>query len=408
MSFSYVTALFPTIPSTLLVSYEMSVHMHKRKLRKLVSDSLRAQGFHVHRDRIVPSATCKEGLRQLHSTALGHRVARAAPGLIHVESDLLGYIASGAELDPVRIKPRLVEVKSKSTEELLFRYACLHWSVPVSSGYGRRLRFLVMDEHNQKLMGIFGLGDPIFALRARDNWVGWNAEQRRARLQHVMDAFVLGAVPPYSFLLGGKLVAMLTTSEEVRSAFRRKYRGREALISGKQFDGRLALITTTSALGRSSLYNRIRFADRRGGERVLFHSVGYTSGSGDFHFANGLYREIYDYVEKNCAPSAKNERWGTGFRNRREIIRKCLAELGFSDRLAYHGVEREVYVAPLAKNTRQFLRGEHARLQWHHQTVDELFSYFRSRWLLPRAERDQRYREYDASAYRLWKDGDDQ
>jgi hypothetical protein len=37
-----------------------------------------------------------------------------------------------------------------------------------------------------------------------------------------MDAFVLGAVPPYSMLLGSKLVALLATTEEVARAFKRK------------------------------------------------------------------------------------------------------------------------------------------------------------------------------------------
>jgi hypothetical protein len=68
-----------------------------------------------------------------------------------------------------------------------------------------------------------------------------------------MDAFVLGAVPPYSSLLGGKLVAMLAASNEVRSAFKKKYSNQRSLIRRKKLDGRLALLITTSALGRSSL-----------------------------------------------------------------------------------------------------------------------------------------------------------
>ena len=81
----------------------------------------------------------------------------------------------------------------------------------------------------------------------------------RQRLRYVMDLFVLGVVPPYSFLLGGKLVALLATSNEVRTIFERKYAGRNALISHTQHNGTLALLTTTSALGRSSIYNRLTF-----------------------------------------------------------------------------------------------------------------------------------------------------
>ena len=49
------------------------------------------------------------------------------------------------------------------------------------------------------LLGVFALGDPVYNLRARDDLIGWNVEQRSARLYNVLDAFVLGAVPPYKF-----------------------------------------------------------------------------------------------------------------------------------------------------------------------------------------------------------------
>jgi hypothetical protein len=51
---------------------------------------------------------------------------------------------------------------------------------------------------------------------------------------------------------------MLCASDEVRGAFQQKYGEGESLITGAAADGRLALIATTSALGRSSIYNRLR------------------------------------------------------------------------------------------------------------------------------------------------------
>src|ERR671933_745688 len=100
----------------------------------------------------------------MHSIAVKHRIQKAKVRLSRSEPTLLLRFASGAEVVPERITPRLVEVLPDSEDELLFRYASLHWSIPVSSGYGRRLRFLVVDESNDKLMGIIGLGDPVFAI----------------------------------------------------------------------------------------------------------------------------------------------------------------------------------------------------------------------------------------------------
>ena len=102
----------------------------------------------------------------MHSLAVKHRVDCSKPALARLEPLLLVRFAAGSDVDPEKIVPRLVEVESNSQDELLFRYAKLHWSIPVSSGYGRRLRFLVVDEQNEKLMGVIGLGDPVFGLSA--------------------------------------------------------------------------------------------------------------------------------------------------------------------------------------------------------------------------------------------------
>lgn len=368
-------------------------------LRRRITRSLRQQGFRFRSGFLVPpDIKDKSKLRVLHQEAVKHNVIRSRRGLERRENRLLSYVASGEDVIPDRIYPRLVLVKPGSEDELLFRYTRLHWSIPVSAGYGRRLRFVVYDEANGKLIGIFGLGDPVFALGPRDRWIGWSHEARKKRLQCVMDLFVLGAIPPYSHLLCGKLVALLATSRTVREAFRRKYGGQRSYIGRKPLDGRLALLTTTSALGRSSLYNRLRYKDDR-----VFQSAGFTSGSGDFHFSNGFYGDLRQFALRHCNATAKHVLWGTGFRNRRELVRKTLPLLGLSKELMYHGVKREIFVAPLASNTAAFLCGDDQRLQHCDRTVEDLFRWFRGRWLLPRADRDKSYRSFDPEDYRLWR-----
>jgi hypothetical protein len=372
--------------------------MNKAKLRQKIIRSLRSQGFRLEHGKLLPpKRLSKDRIRQLHSVAVEHQTKRFRAGLDRYEDELISRIANGVEIDLNAFDPTLVEVHPDSADELLFRYARLHWSIPASAGYGRRLRFLVVDQSNEKLVGIIGLADPVFSLRGRDSWIGWDQKQRKTRLWHVMDAFVLGAVPPYSLLLGGKLVAMLAASEEVRRAFARKYGDSRSMIADRRTDGRLALITTTSALGKSSVYNRLRY-----GDRLMYEPVGFTQGSGDFHFSNGLYDSISTYAHRWCEPSAKREEWGSGFRNRREVVRKCLIKIGITTDWQYHGIRRQVFVIPLATNTRQFLRGEHERLLWYPQAASQLAEWFRDRWWLPRAERDNRYRTFDRESYRLW------
>jgi hypothetical protein len=256
-----------------------------------------------------------------------------------------------------------------------------------------------MDRQNQKLIGLIGLGDPVFNIGVRDRWIGWDIEARRQRLQQVMDAFVIGAVPPYSRLLMGKYVGMLLASREVHRAFSEKYGAHTSRIAKRELADRLALITTTSALGRSSIYNRLRFRGQR-----LFISAGFTEGYGEFHFTNGVYGAMARYAQSACLPTERNPMWGGGasFRNRREVIRKSLMSLGLTSELVYHGIKREFFVIPTASNAAAYLRGDHTRLRPTSYWSSQLFAEFRERWLLPRAERDDRYRDFKPESLRLW------
>jgi len=370
----------------------------KRMLRSRIVTSLRRQGFRVTDNRISPTHDLdKDRIRALHSDAVAHRREVAGRYLAKKEDSLIEWIADGASVSVEKIDPALVEVQPDTVEELVFRYAALHWQIPVSSGYGRRLRYLVVDQSNSKLIGIIGLGDPVFALAPRDQWIGWNAADRKQRLCHVVDAYALGAVPPYSHLLAGKLVALLATSVEVLSRFNAKYSGKEAIISGMEREGDVALITTTSALGRSSVYNRLKYQ-----EDTVYHRVGFTKGSGDFQFLNGMYDEIAEFAANTLSPTAKHDRWGTGFRNRREVVRKTLSAVGLTQDFLYHGIEREIFVAPTATNSREFLQGAECELQYLDRNASDLVCWYKTRWLFGRAERLQTFRTFQKDDYRLW------
>jgi Domain of unknown function (DUF4338) len=371
---------------------------HRRLLRGKIVKSLRRQGFRIRDGRIgLPDEMTKDQLRTLHSEAVKHKQLQASSALARKEDKLLSWIANGDEVEPSRIRPTMVEVHRGSFEEQLFRYTSLHWAIPVSPGYGRRLRYVVIDAHVNKLIGLIGLGDPVFALAPRDAWIGWTQQQRSTGLHHVVDAYVLGAIPPYSRLLCGKLVAMLAASREVSARFQEKYGDREALISGKRRSGEIAMLTTTSALGRSSIYNRLRF-----GDRLMYVPVGFTQGSGDFQFLNGLYEEMNDFATASLKPTAKNRSWGTGFRNRREVVRKCLDAAGLREGLLYHGVRREIFVVPLASNSAAYLRGEDNALSLYAGTVPDLIGWFSERWLRPRAATATDYKAFTRDSYRLW------
>jgi hypothetical protein len=339
----------------------------------------------------------KKRIRRLYQRHREER-ALATRSFVLARRDLVHRsFADGKTLNPSKIEPELCNVSSGSEEADLFRLATLLWSVPVSQGFGRRMRFLVRDRQNGCVIGVFGLADPVFNLTARDKWIGWGHELRAKRLVHVMDAFVVGAVPPYSNIIGGKLVAALMASNEVVRHHRAKYHGTSSIISDEVKPAKLVLLTTTSALGRSSLYNRLKVP---GG--ATFSPLGFTSGYGHFHVSGRLFEHLRKFLALAHHPYAKGHRFGMGPNWRLRVVRAALTDLGLhADSLLKHGLTREVYGIPLASNFRQFLLGTQLRARPLTLPVDDISSYCLDRWLLPRAAWDTTFRS--ATAGRLFQ-----
>ncbi len=366
-------------------------------LRGEILASLREQGFSLDKElRLQERTYTKEEIRGVHSHFRSEALLRERTFIKEWFPRLFPrYFASGGEVTPDKVKPIPVLV-SDNADELasLFRLASLWWSVPVSRGFGRRFRVVVLDESNGKLIGLLGLTDPVFNLRARDSWIGWDVRAREKRLRHIMDAYVLGAVPPYNRLLGAKLMALIAASDFLRDAFRRRYAGTRSIIKRRRFDGRLAMVTATSALGRSSIYNRLRF----NGEDA-FTRVGETEGYGHFHLANGTFKQLHAFLQAIGNSEIDRYDFGQGPNFRIRVVRVALERLGLPSALLRHGIRREVYVAPLAKNSVAFLKGEAKRLRWRSRPLEAVIAHWRDRWLLPRANRDPSYKEFDRNTW---------
>jgi hypothetical protein len=223
----------------------------------------------------------KEIVRNLHRSQRRERLAAAQPFLARALPRLLGNFASGDEIDPKKIQLSLIPVKSGTAEADLFRIATLTWSVPVSPGFGRRMRYLVWDEGHDRFAGVIALGDPVYNLSVRDKKIEWIVHDRAKRLVGILDAYVLGAVPPYSMLLVGKAIASLIRSKDVYDDFTRQYGSSVGVISKVEKKARLLAVTTTSSMGRSAVYNRLKL----GGEEY-FQRLGFTEGWGHFHITN--------------------------------------------------------------------------------------------------------------------------
>lgn len=358
------------------------------KLKRAIRRHFTRLGFERATDgTLVLPGTGKDVVRSLHS---GQRAEKLDAGRAFLERSaetLLPWFANGSEIEPASIRLRLVRVRSDTREADLFRLASLTWSVPVSVGFGRRLRYLVWDEAHQRIAGIIALGDPVFNLSVRDNLIGWTPQDRSERLVSLLDAYVMGAVPPYNALLAGKAIACLVRSTQVFDDFKRAYGKSTGIISGSRKNASLLAITTTSSMGRSSIYNRLALDGTK-----YFVPIGYTVGWGHFHITDRIFDDMREFLRLRGHRYADRHKYGEGPNWRMRTIRTALRELGINEALLRHGVQREVFLATLSTNALTMLKTGSGRPDLSTlRTVEEISDLALARWMLPRSERNKDY-----------------
>ena len=77
---------------------------------------------------------------------------------------------------------------------------------------GRNVKINVKDRKSGKLLGQISLASDVTSMRVRDNYIGWNKENKfkEGKLNHTTIASTIVCTQPLGYnFLGGKLVAMI-------------------------------------------------------------------------------------------------------------------------------------------------------------------------------------------------------
>lgn len=284
-------------------------------------------------------------------------------------------LANGYEALNSEIKP-FIEVCETVKQHRLFRILRYYWSSPYSEYVGRRIRLIIRDRAlpNKPVIGIAALGSPIIHIPERDDFIGWDKETRTRNLIYAMDAYVIGALPPYNHLLGGKLISYILASNEVRRIYKRKYRQQVTLIN-KRKSSELVGLFTTSLYGKSSQYNRLKYNDE-----LLYNPIGETKGFGTLHLTEetvALMRKLLEERGINIG-----NKFGDGPNWRMRIIRTIGDILNFdSNFLLSHSFKRKIYYIPLAKNSVEFLKGLERKPDYYDYPMKDLVNFWKERWL---------------------------
>jgi hypothetical protein len=226
-------------------------------------------------------------------------------------------------------------------------------------------------------------------------------EVRKAGLSsQVADVSVCGAVAPYNGLLGGKLVALLMASEEVRHAYRNRYAGQVSIISS-QMAGRalyrpaeLKALTTTSLYGNgSSQYNRLKL--RAENYPALDHDLAWqelakTAGYGTIHLGPTTVRVLREVSERMHGARRINHRFGEGASPRLRQIREAVEALGInSTSVLHHATPRILYGCELHPGAIDELVGMNPPTEDYGQPASVIASLWRQRWLTGRIQSDE-------------------
>ena len=129
------------------------------QLKRRVRRHLSKLGFQKEENgHLSPPSDEKSIVRSMHAL---QRISKLNANEEFISDNialLKDSLASGHEIDPSRIVLSLRRIDAGTPKSTLFRLASLSWSIPVSNGFGRRLRYLVWDEYHDRLAGLIALG----------------------------------------------------------------------------------------------------------------------------------------------------------------------------------------------------------------------------------------------------------
>jgi hypothetical protein len=219
---------------------------------------------------------------------------------------------------------------------------------------GRNVKINVKDRVSGKLLGQISLASDVTAMGVRDNYIGWSKDNKfvDGKLNNTTIASTIVCTQPLGYnFLGGKLIAMMTTTPEVRAYWKEKYKN--VLIA----------VGTTSLYGIHSQYNGI----------PLFKTLGESAGKISLKPDDKFYDPWHQWIKENhadwYAENITEERARNGAnmgydRNgpvsgiKQKILGKIFKECGIKATEYHHGFKRGVYFAMMYENGNEFLRNE--------------------------------------------------
>ena len=202
---------------------------------------------------------------------------------------------------------------------------------------GRNQKYYVKDRTTDKILGLVSLGSDVTSIKVRDDFLGWKKDDKfkNHKLNNTAIASTIVCVQPLGFnMLGGKLIASMATSSNVREQWK------------KDYDDLLVGLTTTSLYGVHSQYNGI----------PLWKTLGESNGKILIKPDDSVYLVWNQWLKENHYEEHLKAVSNTG--PKQNVINRIFKHLEIKPKEYEHGFKRGVYFADMYENGKEFLRSE--------------------------------------------------
>lgn len=238
------------------------------------------------------------------------------------------------------LKPKIELVESNNLYDWTILRNFSHTMV-FDANIGRNLKFLVSDETTGKYIGVLNVASDVISITDRDNYIGWTRENRinDKKINYTAICSCILPTQPFGYnFLGGKLMAILSTSKFVRDCWKNKYN--DSIIG----------FTTTSLYGSYSMYNGIPY----------WKHVGNSLGKIAIKPDDKVYNYMHNYIKKNNKDEydrliAANNSIGVSSGLKQRQLSLIFKEIGLTPSHYTHGYQRGVYFASIYDNSKEFL-----------------------------------------------------
>jgi hypothetical protein len=149
-----------------------------------------------------------------------------------------GVEGSAADFEPLELEVVEHRASSQLWTELIERHHYLRYRVPV----GANLRYLVrsVQSGGRCVLACLLWSSPAWKMAARDEWIGWNAEQRARNLQLIVNNSRF-LVLPWVHVKGLASKVLAQSAHQLPIDWERRYSYRplllETLVDGQRFRG---------------------------------------------------------------------------------------------------------------------------------------------------------------------------